>query len=84
MVDGQKARLGKAAYCVHTRKRKLFFVTGKGLKVNANSYKKHLEKELLHEIEQVVAKKDWVFLQDSAPSHRLYLVRLCIFFKNSF
>ena len=54
---------------------KPFFVTGKGLKVNANSYKKHLEKELLLDIERVVVKKDWVFLKDSAPSHRANIVQ---------
>ena len=54
---------------------KPFFVTGKGVKVNAKSYKRHLEKELIPDIERVVKRKDWVFLQDSAPSHRAHIVQ---------
>ena len=54
---------------------KPFFVTGEGLKVNAVSYKKHLEKELIPDIEKVVKKKHWIFLQDSAPSHRAKIVQ---------
>ena len=48
---------------------KPFFVMGQVVKVNAKSYKRHLEKELIPDIERVVKKKDWVFPQDSAPSH---------------
>ena len=34
-----------------------------------------LEKQLLLDIERFVVKKDWVFLQDSAPSHRANIVQ---------
>ena len=44
---------------------KPFFVTGKGLKINSISYKRHLEKELLPDIEKVVKRKDWVFFLKS-------------------
>ena len=49
---------------------KMFFVNNKGLKVNAKKYKTHLEKELLPNIESMMKRKDWIFIQDSAPSCR--------------
>ena len=51
------------------------FVNEKGLKVNATRYKKHLEKELFPEIDRIVGNKSWIFIQDSAPSHRSNLVQ---------
>ena len=45
----------------------------KGLKVNANRY--NLEKELLPNIESTMKRKDWIFIQDSAPSHWAKLVQ---------
>ena len=43
--------------------------------MKATSYKKHFEKELLPDINRVVKKKDWTFLQDSAPSHRANIIQ---------
>ena len=54
---------------------KPIFVNEKGLKVNATRYKKHLEKELFPEIDRLVGNKSWIFIQDSAPSHRSNLVQ---------
>ena len=54
---------------------KPFFVNNKSLKVNAKRYKNHLEKELLPNIESMMKRKDWIFIQDRAPSHRAYLVQ---------
>ena len=52
-----------------------FFVNNKGLIVNAKRYKTHLEKELLPNIESIMKRKDWIFIEDSAPSHRANLVQ---------
>ena len=54
---------------------KSFFVNDKGLKVNSKTYKKHLEKELIPDIERIMKRTDWMFIQDSAPSHRSNLVQ---------
>ena len=54
---------------------KPFLVNNKGLKVNAKRYKTHLEKELLPNIESMMKRKDRLFIQDSAPSHRANLVQ---------
>eukprot|EP00111_Clytia_hemisphaerica_P021070 TCONS_00062096-protein len=54
---------------------KPFFVSGDGVKVNAVSYHKHLDKQLIPEINKLVSRKDWVYIQDSAPSHRSNLVQ---------
>ena len=54
---------------------KPFFVNNKGMKVNSKSYKKHLEKELIPEIEKKMNRNDWIFIQDSAPSQRANLVQ---------
>ena len=54
---------------------KPFFVNDKGLKVNSKTYKKHLEKELIPDIERIMKRRDWMFIQDSAPSHRSNLVQ---------
>ena len=45
------------------------------MKVNAKRYKTHLEKELLPNIESMMKRKDWIFIQDSALSHRANLVQ---------
>ena len=47
---------------------KPFFVNGKNLKVNAQRYKKHLEKQLIPGINSMLKRKDCIFVQDSAPS----------------
>ena len=46
-----------------------------GLKVNAKTYKKHLEKQLFPEVERLINSISWTFLQDSAPSHRSNLAQ---------
>ena len=46
-----------------------------GLKVNAKGYNKHLEKILLSNTESIMKRNDWIFLQDSAPSHKSNLVQ---------
>ena len=45
------------------------------MKVNSKRYKKHLEKELIPDIERIMKRRDWMFIQDSAPSHRSNLVQ---------
>ena len=52
-----------------------FFVTGKGLKVNATRYQKHLKQELFPAIERVVSRKNWIFMQDGASSHMANIVQ---------
>ena len=47
----------------------------KGLNVNSKTYKKHLEKELPLDTASVMKRNDWIFIQDSAPSHRTNLVQ---------
>ena len=54
---------------------KTFFVNENGLKVNAKTYKKHLEKQLFPEVDRLMNGTCWIFLQDSAPSHRSNLVQ---------
>lgn len=54
---------------------KPFFVNDNGLKVNGKSYKKHLSKELLPNVQHLLQHERWIFLQDSAPSHRATLVQ---------
>ena len=54
---------------------KPFLVNEKNLKVNAQRYKKHLEKQLLPSINGMLKRKDWIFVQDSAPSHRANMVQ---------
>ena len=46
-----------------------------GLKVNVKTYKKHLEKQLFPEVDRLMNGTSWIFLQDSAPSHRSNLVQ---------
>ena len=45
------------------------------LKVNAKTYKKHLEKQLFPEVDRLMNGTSWIFLQDSSPSHRSNLVQ---------
>ena len=54
---------------------KPYFVNDNGMKVNSQSYKKHLNGELIPEIERLMQHDRWVFLQDSAPSHRATIVQ---------
>jgi len=54
---------------------KPFFVNDNGLKVNAKSYQKHFQKDLLPAIDKVTKRNDWIFIQDGAPTHRSKLVQ---------
>jgi len=47
-----------------------FFVGGSKIKVNAESYLKHLRDELIPAVEGMYPNNDFSFIQDSAPSHR--------------
>ena len=52
-----------------------FFVNERGLKVNSVRYRAHLKKELFPAIKKIYKRRDWIFIQDSAPSHRAKLVQ---------
>jgi len=54
---------------------KPFFVNNNGIKVNKENYCKHLKKQLFPAIDKLVKRDDWIFVQDSAPSHRSNLVQ---------
>ena len=54
---------------------KPFFVNEKGIKMKSKLYKKHVEKELIPDIKRIINRNDWIFVQDSAPSHRPNLVQ---------
>ena len=47
-----------------------FFVGGSKIKVNAESYLKHLRDDLIPAAEAMYPHNDFTFVQDSAPSHR--------------
>ena len=49
---------------------KLFFVNENGIKVTKENYCKHLGKQLFPAIKKLVKHDDWIFVQDSAPSHQ--------------
>ena len=46
-----------------------FFVNGCGVKMNAKTYKRHLQKELLPDVQRFYKHKNCTFVQDNAPSH---------------
>ena len=46
-----------------------FFVNGCGVKMNAKTYKRHLQKELLPAVQRFYKHKNCTFVQDNAPSH---------------
>jgi len=50
-------------------------VNNNGIKVNKENYCKHLKKQLFPAIDKLVKRDDWIFVQDSAPSHRSNLVQ---------
>ena len=54
---------------------KSFFVNGCGVKVNTQTHKRHLQKELLPVVQRLNNHKNWIFVQDNAPSHRSNLVQ---------
>ena len=40
------------------------------MKVNAQTYKRHLQKELLPAVQRLYKHKNWIFVQDNELSHR--------------
>ena len=74
-TNRQSKKVMVSACIMWYRATKTFFVNNKGLKVNTKRYKTHLEKELLPNIESMMKRKEWIFLQDSAASNRANLVQ---------
>ena len=54
---------------------KPIFVNGCEVKMNTKIYKRHLQKELLPAVQCLYKHKNWIFVQDNAPSHRSNLVQ---------
>ena len=54
---------------------KPYFVNDKSLKVYSKTYRKHLEKELLPEVNRIMDNNTWIFIQDSAPSQCANIVQ---------
>ena len=54
---------------------KPFIVNENGIKVNKENYCKYLKKQLFPAIKELVKRDDWIFVQDSVPSHRSNLVK---------
>ena len=50
-----------------------FSFNGCGVKMNAKTYKRHLQKELLPAVQRLYKHKNWIFTQDNALSRRSYL-----------
>ena len=46
-----------------------FFIGGNGIKVNRASYLKHFHDDLIPDVEAMYPRKDFTFVQDSAPLH---------------
>ena len=46
-----------------------------GIKVSKENYCKHLKKQLFDAIKKLVKQDDWIFVQDSVPSHRSNFVQ---------
>ena len=43
--------------------------------MNAQPYKRYSQKELLPAVQRLYKHKNWIFVQDNAPSHRSNLVQ---------
>ena len=54
---------------------RFFFVNENGIKVNKENYSKRLKKQLFPAIKKLFKRADWIFVQDSSPSHRPNLVQ---------
>ena len=52
-----------------------FSFNGCGVKMNAKTYKRHLQKELLPAVQRLYKHKNWIIVQDNAPSHCSNLVQ---------
>ena len=57
------------------RATKPFFVNECEVKMNAKPYKQHLQKELLLAVQRIYKHKNWIFVQDNAPSDRSNFVQ---------
>ena len=51
------------------------FVSESGMKVNAVTYKQHLEKKLNPSVANLFSHEQWIFLLDGALSHGSILVQ---------
>ena len=71
----QSVRVMVSACVTWHRTTNPFFVNKNNVKVYATRYKKHLEKQLLPSIDQMLKHKDWIFIQDVTPSHHSNLVK---------
>ena len=47
-----------------------FFVDGEGVKINGEVFLQHLEQDLIPGMKEMYPRNDFIYLQDSAPSHR--------------
>ena len=54
---------------------KPFFVNGYGVKVNAQTYERHLQKDLLPAVQRLYIYKNWIFVQNNALPHRSNLLQ---------
>ena len=77
MTEGTREQidLRKTACLTWNGATKPFFVNSNGVKVNAKSYKSHLQKQLLPSISKLFSHSKWIFFQDGAPSHGSNLVQ---------
>ena len=73
--DKQSIKVMVSACLLWNGATKPFFVNGCGVKMNAKTYKLHLQKELLSDAQRLYKHKNWIFVQDNAPSHRSNLVQ---------
>ena len=63
----RKVMVSAAISCY--RATKPFFENENAIKVNKENYCKHLKKQLFPAIKKLVKRDDWIFVQDSSPSH---------------
>ena len=69
-TNKQSIKLMVSACLTWNRATKPFFVNGCEVKVNAQTYKRHLQKELLPAVQRLYKHKNWIFVQDNELSHR--------------
>ena len=73
--DKQSIKVMVSACLLWNGATKPFFVNGCGVKMNAKTYKLHLQKELLSDAQHLYKHKNWIFVQDNVPSHRSNIVQ---------
>ena len=71
----QSIKVMVSAFLTWNGATKPFFVNGCGVKMNAKTCKRHLQKELLPAVQRLYKHKNCIFVQDNAPSHRSNLVQ---------